>query len=102
MIPSRQLRDLVTEQAEPPEQPYPDGAFGDYAAARAFAPGGRLLDDESRLGYVYLERRVVEVAAIPMLESRREPLEDTPVVTDGVAARAERKPVQIDCGHLLE
>jgi hypothetical protein len=87
---------LVAEEAEAAGYAYADRASGDDAALAAFAPCRRLLDHESSLGHVYFERRVVEVGAVAVLQARRERLEDEAVQADGVAAGAEREPIEVD------
>jgi hypothetical protein len=88
--------DLVAEEPEAPEGTCADGTLGDDAVLRSLTPRRRLLDHEPALRQVDLQGRVVEIAAIAVLESGREPFEDLPVQPNGVAARAERQPVELD------
>jgi hypothetical protein len=96
MTPSRQRRTFVAEEAEAASPVCADRALGDDTSLAALAPCRRLFDHEPSRRYVHLERRVVEVGAIAMLQARGDCFEDEPVQADGVAAGAERQPVQID------
>jgi hypothetical protein len=99
MAPSRQAADLVAEEPEAHQRACAYGTLGDDAALRSLAPRRRLLDHEAALRQVHLQGRVVEIAAIAALESCREPFEDLPVQANGMAAGAERKPVEVDAGR---
>ena len=90
---------LVAKEPEAPEGTYADGTLGGDAALRSFAPRWRLLHHESALRQVHLQRRVIEVAAIPVLEQCRERFEDLPVQPYGLAPGAERQPVEVDAGR---
>ena len=70
---------LVAEQPKATRRSCPDWTHGDDAALAALAPGGRLLDDETSLWEAYLECRVVEVAAVAVLEPRRDPSKIRPL-----------------------
>jgi hypothetical protein len=68
-----------------------DGTFGDDAPLAAVVVGhGCLLDDEPTSRNLNLERGVVEVAARPAAQPRRDELVDAPVETYRVTARTER------------
>ena len=90
--------DLVAEQPKATGRARPDRTLGDDSALAALAPSRRLLDHKPPLRVPHLKRRVVEVAAIAVCQPRREPFEDAPVQTDGVATGAQGEPVQIDRG----
>ena len=90
--------DLVAEEREACQRLWADRTFGDDATILALSPHGCLLDHEPRLGDVDLQRRVVEGAGRAPVEACREPLEDASVPANGVAAGAERQPVQVDAG----
>jgi hypothetical protein len=96
---------LVTEDPKTSRPAATDRALPDDATLGPLAiPDRSLLDDEAALRKTHLERRVVEVAGRPPREPCRHRLEDTPVQTHRVAARAERKPVEVDprfgpCSH---
>src|SRR4029453_18245277 len=87
---------LVAEQPKATRRACPDGTYGDDATFAALAPGRRLLDDEPSLSKAYLECRVVKVAAVAVLDPRRDPLEDPSVEADRVAAAPQRQPVEVD------
>ena len=84
------------EEREARQRSGADRAFADDAPLLVLSPYRRLLDHEPRLGNVDLQCRVVEVAAPSPVEPCREPLEHASVPPNGVAAGAERQPVQVD------
>ena len=89
--------ELVAEDAEAPCPASADRPAGDDPALLAVpAENGRRLDHESAFRHPDDERRVVEVARRATLEPRGEGLEDLSVQAYGMAAGAERQPVQIN------
>ena len=58
----------------------------------------RLLDHESPFQYVHYERRVEEVASLPVPQPCRYRLVDTAVKPHRVTTGAQRQPVEIDPG----
>jgi hypothetical protein len=75
----------------------PDGARGDHAPARLVGVRGRGdLDRVAVAVHLDDERRVVELAARPVLARGGDRLEDATVEADRVTPRAERDPVQVD------
>jgi hypothetical protein len=90
--------DLVPEEWQASKGSDADRAFADDAMLLVLSPHRRLLDHEPHLGSVDLQRRVVEVAAFSTSEPRRDSFEHLSVQPNGVAACAERQPVQVDAG----
>jgi len=80
---------LVTENPEAPCPVAADRTFPNDPALGAVCVGDRRhLDNEAPLRHAHLERRVVEVAGGPPLETRGHSLEDSTVQTYRMAARA--------------
>jgi hypothetical protein len=98
--PAAPTADLVAKQAQPADVAAPDGARADHAPARLVGVGRRReLDRVATAIQFDDERRVVEVASLPMAPRRIDGLEDPAVEAHGVTARAERDPIQIHgCG----
>ena len=88
--------DLVAEEAEAPGCSCADRTLGDDAPLATLAPSRRLLDHEPPFRHLHFEGRVVELRAVPVLQPRRDRLEDKAIQTNGVTARAERQPIPVD------
>ena len=89
--------ELVAEDAEAPCPASADRPAGDGPTLLAVpAQNWSRLDHESAFRHPDHERRVVEVARRATLEPRGESLEDLSVQAYGLAAGAERQPVQIN------
>jgi len=94
--PSRQRRTSYRKSARRANAAAPTAPSPTTPRSSSSRPHRRLLDHEPRLGNVDLQRRVVEVAAITIVEPCRKRLEDASVPPNGVAAGAEWQPVQVD------
>jgi hypothetical protein len=80
----------------------PHGARGDHAPARLVGVGGgRELDRIALAVQLDDERRVIEIASLPMPARGFDRLEDAAVEADGVTARPERDPIQIRSGQFV-
>ncbi len=90
--------DLVAEEPQPSGCASPDRTLGDDSAFGGGDPGRCLLDHEASLRDVDLQRRVVEVKAVSVVEHCRDHLEDLAVQSHGMAPGSEWQPIQVDTG----
>src|SRR5215213_3892550 len=98
-VPSEPQANLVAEDSISGRPTAAYGATGDDAPlATAQIRDRRLFDDVGSLGDLDLERGVVEVACRTSLHQGRQRFVDATVEPDGVSARAEREPVEVDRG----
>jgi hypothetical protein len=94
--PAAPAADLVAKHAQAAEAATPDGAGGNHAATRPVSVRRRRDFDRVAIAIqLDNERRVIEVAALPMLPRGVNGLEDAAVEADGVTTSAERNPIQI-------
>jgi hypothetical protein len=91
---------FVTKEPESASGACPNRPLGDNSTHGTVTSAHRcLLDHEPSFRDAHHERRVIEVAAISVFETRCQRLEDAPVQSNRVTARGERQPVKIDAGY---
>jgi hypothetical protein len=94
--------DLVPEELEPACGARSDGSLSDHASVGGkVLPYRPLLDDVSAHRYTHDECRVVEIAAITMINPRGNCLKDAPVQPHTMAACPEWEPIEVDAEFRL-
>src|SRR6266508_6760526 len=89
--------DFVAEDPKPARPSRPDSSFGDDTPLPPAAVRDRChLDRIETTGYADLQGGVVHVATRPALDRRADGLVDDAVEVDGVVARSQWDPVEIN------